>query len=90
MKVIAEEVLSCKELTKCFKKPVKRLNTVDFVKGVNIINSHNLKVELCLFTEFLGLQARETASQVTLRELVGKGEGRGQVTPKFCNKCEIV
>ena len=35
--------------------------------------------------EFLGLQARETASQVTLRELVWKGEGMGQDIQEFCN-----
>ena len=37
--------------------------------------------ELCFIQwEFLGLQAQETPSQVTLRELLPGGEGRSQVT----------
>ena len=39
-----------------------------------------------IWLEFLGFQAQEKASQVTLRELLQGGEGRIQVKEKFCNK----
>ena len=39
-----------------------------------------------MWLEFLGFQAQEKASQVTLRELLQGGEGRIQVKEKFCNK----
>ena len=44
---------------------------------VNLKNSHNLKVESCVSFDgnFLGLQAWETASQVTLREVFREGGG---------------
>ena len=38
----------------------------------------------------LGFHGWETASQVTLRELLQEGWERGQVTYKFCNKGQIV
>ena len=34
--------------------------------------------------------AQETASQVTLRELLQGGERRNQVKEKFCNKSQVV
>ena len=38
------------------------------------------KFELCfIWREFLGFQARETASQVSLREVLRGGEGKSQV-----------
>ena len=39
--------------------------------------------------EFLELQAQETASQVTLRELLQRGEGRSQVIQKFFDKGQV-
>ena len=39
--------------------------------------------------EFLGLQAREAASQVTLREVLQGSEGGSQVIQKFCNKAQV-
>ena len=48
---------------------------------VDLKNIHNLKVESYVFIQstFLGLQAREAASQVTLRELLQGGyRGRGR------------
>ena len=51
---------------------------------VNLKNIHNLKVELCFIRwELTGLQAQETPSQVTLRDLLPGGEGRSQVTRNF-------
>ena len=49
---------------------------------VDLKNIYNLKtVSYILFSRnFLGLHAQETASQVTLRELLQGGEGRSQVT----------
>ena len=43
-----------------------------------------------IWWECVGLQARETASQVTLRKLLPGGKGRSQVTYKFCNKGQVV
>ena len=40
--------------------------------------------------KFLGLPARETASQVTLRELLRGGKGRSQVIQKVYNKQLVV
>jgi len=43
-------------------------------------NIHNLKVELCfILWEFLGLQAWDTVSQVTLIKLLPGNEERSQV-----------
>ena len=47
--------------------------------------------ELCfIWWKCLGLQAWETATQVTLRELLRVDEGRSQVIQKFCNKGQVV
>ena len=40
--------------------------------------------------EFLGLQTWEAASQVTLRELLQRGEGGSQDIQEFCHKGQIV
>ena len=52
--------------------------------------SHTLKIELYFVRKkFLGLQALDTASQVTLKELLQGGGGRSQVIQKFYNKGQI-
>ena len=51
------------------------------------------KLELCfIWWEFLGFQARETASQATLRDVLwgGGGEERSQVRQRFCHKGQVV
>jgi len=61
------------------------------ILNVNRKSTSNLNNELCLIRwKFLGLQAWETESQETLRELVQRGKGRSQVTWKFCNKEQVV
>ena len=42
--------------------------------------------EKFIWWESLGLQAQETASQVTLGELLRGGEGRSQAVEKFVTK----
>ena len=45
---------------------------------------HNLKVELrFIWQEFLGLQAWEAASKVTLRELLRGGKGGARIYRSF-------
>ena len=61
------------------------------ILNVNRKSTSNLNNELCLIRwKFLGLQAWETESQETLRELVQRGKGRSQVTWKFYNKEQVV
>ena len=51
---------------------------------------HCLKVELYfVWQKFLGLHALETASQVTLKELLQGGVGRSHIIQKFYNTGQI-
>ena len=72
--------------------PPSTLCSWGFMKAyvVHWKTSHALKVELYFVQQkFLGLQALETASQVTLKELLQGGGGRSQVIQKFYNKGQI-
>ena len=61
---------------------------MDNIVGVDLKNIHNLKVEsYVLFCgSFLGLQAWEAASQVTVRELLKGDMGRSQIIWRFETK----
>ena len=62
------------------------------LEAVNLKNSCNLKAKELYFIwwEFLGRQALETASQVTLRELALRKRGQESDHIEVCNKGQVV